>query len=102
MSDGDSRDRTIGADDAGEVDAAIEAYRFELCTEAELATGDLDEIEDHLRELIGELRAAGRGAPRSQHRCRHFDARRWASVRTSPRRPDRRRCARSGPAARPG
>jgi len=53
MSDRDTRD---------DVDAAIEAYRLELRAEAELAAGDLDEIEDHLRELIAELRAAGRGA----------------------------------------
>ena len=53
MSESDPRD---------DVDAAIEAYRLELAAEAELAAGDLDEIEDHLRELIAELRAAGRGA----------------------------------------
>ena len=39
-----------------EVDEAIEQYRHELVAEASLARGDLDEIEDHLRALIDELR----------------------------------------------
>ena len=41
-----------------EVDEAIEQYRQELVAEATLAKGDLDEIEDHLRELIELLRAS--------------------------------------------
>ncbi|HTJ44108.1 MAG TPA: hypothetical protein VL463_18505 [Kofleriaceae bacterium] len=45
-----------------ELEAAVAQYRDELTAEAELARGDLDEIEDHLRALIEELRAAGRGA----------------------------------------
>ena len=39
------------------IDEAIEQYRQELVAEASLAKGDLDEIEDHLRALIDELRA---------------------------------------------
>jgi hypothetical protein len=38
---------------------AIEGYRTQLRTEAELADGDLDEIEDHLRSLTDELRERG-------------------------------------------
>lgn len=49
MSDGDNKQR--------EIDAAIERYRRELDAEAALAGRDLDEIEDHMRELIDELRA---------------------------------------------
>lgn len=40
---------------------AIATYRAQLRAEAELADGDLDEIEDHLRSLTDELR--GRGLP---------------------------------------
>jgi hypothetical protein len=39
-----------------EIDAAIARYRDELAGEAALADRDLAEIEDHMRELIGELR----------------------------------------------
>ena len=46
-------------DDVTETDRAIEHYRAELQAEAELARGDLAEIEDHLRSLIDELRAGG-------------------------------------------
>ncbi len=42
-----------------EDDDAIATYSAELTAEAELARGDLAEIEDHLRSLIGELRDAG-------------------------------------------
>jgi hypothetical protein len=42
-----------------EIDTAIEAYRAALVAEAELAQGDLDEIEEHLRSLCDELRATG-------------------------------------------
>ncbi len=42
-----------------EIDDAIEQYRRELTAEAELAHGDLAEIEDHLRTLADELRATG-------------------------------------------
>lgn len=44
-------------DEAG--DAQIERYCRELAAEAELARGDLAEIEDHLRELAAELRERG-------------------------------------------
>ncbi|MEP6866373.1 MAG: hypothetical protein ABJE66_37490 [Deltaproteobacteria bacterium] len=40
----------------------IATYKRELVAEAELARGDLDEIEDHLRVLASELR--DRGMPR--------------------------------------
>ncbi|MEO6777177.1 MAG: hypothetical protein ABI467_29890 [Kofleriaceae bacterium] len=40
----------------------IAKYKLELTGEAELARGDLDEIEDHLRALASELR--DRGMPR--------------------------------------
>ena len=40
----------------------IAKYKLELQSEAELARGDLDEIEDHLRALASELRE--RGMPR--------------------------------------
>ncbi len=40
-------------------DRAIAQYRRELVATAELAERDLDEIEDHLRSLIDELRASG-------------------------------------------
>jgi hypothetical protein len=42
-----------------EIDDAIEQYRRELTAEAELAHGDLAEIEDHLRTLADELREQG-------------------------------------------
>jgi hypothetical protein len=37
----------------------IASYKLELTSEAELARGDLDEIEDHLRVLARELRDQG-------------------------------------------
>lgn len=42
-----------------DIDRAIAAYRRELTGEAELASADLDEIEDHLRALVDELRGTG-------------------------------------------
>jgi len=45
-----------------ELEAAIAAYRQELREEAGLAAADLDELEDHLRDLIAHLRAAGHDA----------------------------------------
>ncbi len=48
--------------DDRDIESAIEAYRQQLAAEAELARGDLDEIEDHLRTLAGELRDTGLGA----------------------------------------
>lgn len=42
-----------------EIDAQIASYRRALVAEADLARGDLDEIEDHLRLLTDELRAGG-------------------------------------------
>lgn len=43
-------------EDVTQIEEAIAAYRAELVAEAELARGDLNEIEDHLRALIEELR----------------------------------------------
>lgn len=40
-------------------DTAIAAYRAQLRAEAELADGDLDEIEDHLRLLADDLKRTG-------------------------------------------
>ncbi|HTM20957.1 MAG TPA: hypothetical protein VL172_10630, partial [Kofleriaceae bacterium] len=48
-----------GRDD--EIDRAIQDYCHDLQAEAELARGDLHEIEDHMRSLVDELR--GRGLP---------------------------------------
>ena len=45
-----------------DLEAAIAAYRAELDAGASLGTVELDEIEDHLRALIDELRTAGRSA----------------------------------------
>lgn len=42
-----------------EIDAQVASYRRALVAEADLARGDLDEIEDHLRTLTDELRAGG-------------------------------------------
>jgi hypothetical protein len=42
-----------------DVDREIEAYRKQLSAEADLAAGDLDEIEDHLRSLTEDLRESG-------------------------------------------
>jgi len=50
MSDAD-RDR--------ELEAAVAAYRADLTASAALAEGEVAELEDHLRELIDELRGAG-------------------------------------------
>ena len=44
---------------AADIEAAVAAYRRELVAAAELARGDLDEIEDHLRALALELRDDG-------------------------------------------
>ena len=46
-------------DSNAEADALIEGYKQVLTREAELARGDLDEIEDHLRALTDELRGSG-------------------------------------------
>ncbi len=48
--------------DDRDIESAIAAYRVQLASEAELARGDLDEIEDHLRTLAAELRDTGLGA----------------------------------------
>ena len=40
-------------------DETIDRYRAEMSAEAELARGDLDEIEDHIRALAAELREHG-------------------------------------------
>lgn len=42
-----------------DISDAIAAYRNQLREGAELADGDLDEIEDHLRALTDDLRATG-------------------------------------------
>jgi hypothetical protein len=42
-----------------EVDRAIEGYCRELQAEAELARGDVREIEDHMRTLVDDLRERG-------------------------------------------
>ncbi len=47
-----------------EEDRVIERYRQELLVEAELAKGDLEEIEDHLRLLSQELQQ--QGVPRAE------------------------------------
>jgi hypothetical protein len=41
------------------IDSEIARYRARMTAEAELAAGDLDEIEDHLRRLTVALREAG-------------------------------------------
>jgi hypothetical protein len=45
-----------------DVDDAIAKFRRRIQTEAKLAESDLDELEDHLRELTDELRTAGMSA----------------------------------------
>jgi hypothetical protein len=45
-----------------ELEVAIATYRVELIEEGGLAGGDLDELEDHLRALVTELRDAGLSA----------------------------------------
>lgn len=45
--------------DDDRVDQAIQTYRGELSNAVEIARGDLDEIEDHMRVLVGELRETG-------------------------------------------
>lgn len=45
--------------DEHEIETAITAYRAQLQAEAELGRSDLAEIEDHLRELVTELRETG-------------------------------------------
>ncbi len=42
-----------------DIDEAVAAYTRELVDEAEIAKGDLDEIEDHLRALTCDLRERG-------------------------------------------
>ncbi|MFT3697659.1 MAG: permease prefix domain 1-containing protein [Kofleriaceae bacterium] len=42
-----------------EIDTAIETYKAQLVAEAELARGDLQEIEDHLRSLTEHLQNEG-------------------------------------------
>ena len=54
-------------------DQLIATYKEALMTEAELARGDLDEIEDHLRALAGELRDHGMpGAAAVREACRRL------------------------------
>jgi len=75
-------------DETKSVEGAIATYRDELTAEADLARGDLDEIEDHLRSLTGELRE--QGLPRAEaiaEACRRLGeprqlAREHARVRT--------------------
>ncbi len=45
--------------DDDDLDTRIARYRTELQSEADLARGDLDELEDHLRCLTAELRERG-------------------------------------------
>jgi hypothetical protein len=45
-----------------DVDDAVAKYRRRVQAEAELAETDLDELEEHLRELTEELRTAGMSA----------------------------------------
>lgn len=45
-----------------DVDDRIEEYRRQLRAQGELAESDLDELEDHLRELTNELLTAGKPA----------------------------------------
>jgi hypothetical protein len=45
-----------------DVDEAIATYRRRVQAQADLAEGDLDELEAHLRELTDELRTAGMSA----------------------------------------
>ncbi|MBA3457778.1 MAG: hypothetical protein H0T42_32145 [Deltaproteobacteria bacterium] len=45
--------------DEHEIEAAITAYRAQLEAAAEIGRSDLAEIEDHLRELVRELRETG-------------------------------------------
>ncbi|HEY1552848.1 MAG TPA: hypothetical protein VGG28_33695 [Kofleriaceae bacterium] len=42
-----------------DVEKLVAKYRIEIAAEAELARGDLDEIEDHLRTLVDDLRERG-------------------------------------------
>lgn len=42
-----------------EIEKAIEGYRAKLQAEADIGRSDLAEIEDHLRELVTELRETG-------------------------------------------
>ncbi len=53
-----SMEGSMMADHDG-VDELVAKYRTELTAEAELARGDLDEIEDHLRSLVADLRDHG-------------------------------------------
>ncbi len=55
----DRGDRQEDREGDGEVASAIRGYRDQVVAEAELARGDLDEIEDHLRTLTDELRGTG-------------------------------------------
>lgn len=45
-----------------DIDAEIEEYRKRIRAEGKLAESDLDELEDHLRELTDELLTAGKPA----------------------------------------
>lgn len=45
--------------DVEHVETAITAYRDQLTREAELGRSELDELEDHLRALVADLRATG-------------------------------------------
>ncbi len=46
-------------DDKHQLDEQIARYRAAIVSEVELARSDLDEIEDHLRALVAELRERG-------------------------------------------
>jgi hypothetical protein len=68
-------------------DDAITKYREQLTAEADLARGDLDEIEDHLRNLYNELRERMPHGDAIAEACRRLGdprqlAREHARVRT--------------------
>lgn len=48
-----------GNDDDATINATIDAYRRRITRETDIARGDLDEIEEHLRCLVDELRDRG-------------------------------------------
>ncbi len=48
-----------------DLEPAIAAYRAELSAQADVATTDLDELEDHFRSTVEELRAAGMTSERA-------------------------------------
>ncbi len=48
-----------------DLEHAIAAYRAELCAHADVATADLDELEDHFRCAVEQLRSAGMTSERA-------------------------------------